>query len=79
MLIQPLRNMLLVRLKESKTQSGGIVLIRDDRLARPATVEAIGPEVLDLKVGDVVVVNVVAGTAVGDTLLLSESAVLGTL
>lgn len=79
MTIIPLRNLLLVRLKPEETQKGSLIVIRDPRLARPAEVLAVGPEVRDVKVGDTAVVNSISATLIGDALLVPETAVLGTL
>lgn len=78
MTIIPLRNLVLVQLQESK-QTGRIIQVSDDRTARPAKVMAVGPEVRDVKLGDVAIVNTVTGTVIGDHLLVPETAVLGVL
>jgi hypothetical protein len=77
--ILPLRNLVLVRLRPSPARSSLLHVIMSERVARQADVVAVGPEVRDLVVGQIVVVNSVAGTAVGDSMLLAESAILGTL
>lgn len=80
MRIIPLRNQILVQFADTKQESkGGIQLIRDPRVARPARVLAVGPEVRDVRVGQTVVANSVAGAAIEDALLLPETAILGTL
>ena len=71
--------MLLVRLRPTAPRSQSLVVITAERAAKQATVEAIGPEVRDVRVGDVVIINAVAGMAVGDSLLVPETAVVGTL
>lgn len=78
MTIIPIRNLLLVKIRP-EAQSGSLIVLRETRPARPVDVVAVGPEVRDVKVGDVAVVNTIAGTVVGDQLLVPETAVLGTL
>jgi co-chaperonin GroES (HSP10) len=44
--------------------------------ARMADVLAVGPEVRDVEKGDVVVVSILAGQQIGDSILLPESGIL---
>jgi chaperonin GroES len=57
--IKPLNNNVIIkRIKKEEVTSGGIVLPGGDRdEADRALVEAIGPDVTDVKVGDTVLVN----------------------
>lgn len=73
----PLGSRVLVRLRPMKSKSALIYLPNERQSAREADVIAIGPEVRDISVGQVVVVNALSGQSVGDELILPESAVLG--
>ena len=69
----------VVRLLPDEPAAGG--LVRPVRLERPpstrAIVEAVGPDVRDVRVGQRVIVSRLQGVAVGDALLvLPESAIL---
>lgn len=76
----PLRNLVLVRFQdEDNTTESGLEVIRDPKAIRPARVLAVGPEVRDLKPDMVALVNQVAGTVVGENLLIPESAIVGTI
>ena len=77
--IIPLRNMVLVRFQDEGLQEGELVVIRDPKLVRPARVLAVGPEVRDIKPDMVALVNRVAGTSIGEQVLVPESAIVGTL
>lgn len=78
MKIVPLRNLVLVRF-EQEVDDSPLVVIRDPKQIRPARVLATGPEVRDMKVGMVALVNSIAGTLIGEELLVPESAIIGTL
>jgi co-chaperonin GroES (HSP10) len=75
----PLQNLVLLRLLPQPPVSKLIVVLSDTRIAKRAEVVAVGPEVLDLTVGNTVLFNSAAGMAIGDEVLVRESAVLGTL
>ena len=76
----PLRNLVLVRFQdEDNTTESGLEVIRDPKAIRPARVLACGPEVRDLKPDMVALVNQVAGTQIGENVLVPESAIIGTL
>lgn len=78
--IVPLRNMVLVRFQDEEIETAsGLQLVRDPRQIRPAVVLAVGPEVKDLRVDMVALVNQVAGTQIGENVLVPESAIVGTL
>ena len=80
MQVIPLRNLVLVRFQDEVTETeSGLQLIRDPRRIRPANVVSCGPEVRDVKPGMVALVNQVAGTSVGEWVLVPESAIVGTL
>ncbi len=76
MTIIPIRNLLLVKLRP-ESETGTLIVVRSERPAKQAEVIAVGPEVRDVKVGDVAIVNSLTGTVVGDHLLVPETAVLG--
>lgn len=78
MKILPLRNMVLVRFEQEREDSP-LYVVRDPKMVRPARVLAVGPECRDMQVGMVALVNSVAGTAIGEDLLVPESAIVGTL
>ena len=78
MKILPLRNLVLVRFEQEEDESP-LVVIRAAKAIRPAKVLAIGPEVREIRVGMVALVNSVAGTLIGEQLLIPESAIVGTL
>ena len=80
MQVIPLHNMVLVRFQDEEMETeSGLAVVRDPRKIRPARVLACGPEVKDIKPEMVALVNHVAGTVVGENLLVPESAILGTL
>jgi co-chaperonin GroES (HSP10) len=54
-----------------------LFLPNERQSAREADVIAVGPEVRDVSVGAIVIVNALSGQQVGDELILPESAVLG--
>jgi len=76
--IQPLRNMVLVELQPEKPQIG-LQVIRAPQAVRPAKILAVGPEVQDLAVDMVALVNTVAATSINGCLLVPQHAILGTL
>lgn len=75
--LQPLGARILVRLRPSKSKSALLFLPNERQSAREADVIAVGPEVRDVSVGAIVIVNALSGQQVGDELILPESAVLG--
>lgn len=70
--------MVLVRIRESRPTSS-LAVIRDARPVREAIVLACGPEVRDLQANQLVIVNVLAATAVDGCLLVPAHTILGTL
>ena len=76
--IVPLRNMVLVQLQPEQPTTG-LQVIREPRAVRPAKILAIGPEVHDLAVDMVALVNTVAATSINGCLLVPQHAILGTL
>ena len=76
--IQPLRNMVLVELQPEKPTTG-LHVIREPKAVRLAKILAIGPEVQDLGVDMVALVNTVAATSINGCLLVPQHAILGTL
>ena len=79
MTITPLRNMVLVRLQNGTVPAHGFTIIQAEQVICRFVVMAIGPEVRDVKVWDFVLANRLAGTTIGDELLIPESAILAFL
>ena len=78
MKILPLRNLVLVRFQDEADESpSGLKVIHDPKVVRPAHVLAVGPEVRDIQVGMVALVNSVAGTQIQENLLVPETAIVG--
>lgn len=76
--IEPLRDLLLLRLRPLPETTGLIIRVQRDELARWADVLATGPDVRDVQTGQGALVNPLAGTLIGDDILLPESFVLAT-
>ena len=76
--ITPLRNMVLVRLEPAQS-NGQIQVIQAPQAVQQAHIVACGPEVTDLEVGIMALVNTAAATQLNGQLLVPQSAVLGTL
>lgn len=76
--IAPLRNMVLLQAATVRSQYG-LTVIQPDTTIQRFTVLGCGPEVHDIHAGDTVLANRLAGTVLGNTLLVSESAILATL
>lgn len=81
-MLTPLRDMVLVALRDEATPAGGAIQVV--RLDRPpsthATVLAVGPDVKDAVAEQCVVISRLQGIAIGDDrLLLPESAILATM
>ena len=79
MTILPLRNMVLVRPRSEKSASDRLIVIQETKPAKPCDVLAVGPEVQDVQVGQVAIVNTITGTVIGDNLLVPETSILGTV
>ena len=75
--LQPLQGRILVSLRPLPERTGSIYRVSRQEYAREADVLAVGPEVRDVKVGDVVLVSALAGQQVGENQMVPESAVLG--
>ena len=75
--IDPLRNLLLVRLHPVAETTGLIHRVTHFESVRRAAVLAVGPECRDCHVGMTVLVNPLVGQLVGEDLLLPEGSVLG--
>lgn len=75
--LQPLQDRVLVSLRPLPTMTGHIHRVSRQEYARSADVLAIGPEVRDVKVGDVVLVSALAGQQVGENQLVSEAQIIG--
>jgi len=78
MRISPLRNMVLVRLVPEPAPSG-LQVVRDAKAVRAATILACGPEVRDLQIDQVALVNIVTATQVDGCYLVPAPSILGTL
>lgn len=81
MRITPLRNMVLVTLDETserRTESGLALVELAKQPSMYATVEAVGPEVREARVGARVVVSRLQGIEVLGRVLLPEGAILAT-
>jgi co-chaperonin GroES (HSP10) len=74
--LEPLGSRVLVRLKPQSGYSGLIIRVARNESAREAEVIAIGPQVRDAKAGQTVLINSLAGSVVGDEILLPESAIM---
>lgn len=78
MKILPLRNQVLLRLQNGTSPAHGLTVIQAERAICRFAVVAVGPEVRDVQRGQTVLANRLAGTSIGDELLLPESAILAT-
>lgn len=72
----PLRANILLRPLPQPAQTGKIVRVQRDSLVQACEVVAVGPEVREVVVGDVVYVNLLTVTQVGGEAVVPESAVL---
>lgn len=80
MTIQPLRNMVVMQLRPPQANGGRIQVISDRKAAvREAEVLAIGPECRDVQIGDTVLINLLVTSQVGESYLIAEPHILGTL
>lgn len=77
--VHPLQDRVLVRLRPLPAKTGSIVRVSRDEIAREADVLAVGPECIDVREGQGVLVNVLTGTEFGDGLLVPEGSILGFL
>lgn len=75
--LDPLQDRVLVRLRPLPEKTGSIIRVGRNEIARQADVLRVGPEVREVRVGQGVVVNPLAGQLVGDDLLLPEDSILG--
>lgn len=78
-IIHPLQDRVLVKLRPLPEQTGLIVRVARNEIAREADVLAVGPECRDVREGQGVLVNVLTGTEFGDGLLVPEGSILGFL
>lgn len=74
-----MRNMVWVHLETPNGHRGLVEVVSAPSPIRIAKVIACGPEVIDVRPEQRVVVNSLAGTTVGDECLVPESAILGVL
>lgn len=77
--IVPLGSRVLVEHKPLPEITGSIIRVNRKEYAVSANVIAVGPEVRDVKVGDVVHVPVIAGQQIESYHLIQESAILAVL
>ena len=76
MILHPLHNYLVVRLLPLHTRSKMLIVPAAEETARQAVIEEIGPEVRDARVGETIVISVLAGTKVGEQLVIPETSIL---
>lgn len=74
--IQPLKDRVLVRVKPLPEKLGTIWTPGRQTYARQADVIACGPECLDTKPGQVVLVPALAGQLIGENQMIAESQIL---
>lgn len=60
----PLGNKLLIEIKKTEKQTAGGIIIPTERLTKEAVVIKVGPEVLDIVEGDVVMLDKLEGAEV---------------
>ena len=77
--LHPCGNRVLVTLMPDPPRSDLLVVITSPSRAQRAKVVAIGPEVRDVKPGELVLVSRLAGQEVGDKVLMPEGSVLAHL
>ena len=77
-MIQPIARYVAVSLLPESQPSAFILTPPQDHPMRWATIEAVGPLVQDLQVGQQALVSTHQGTYFGDTLLLPSKSVLAT-
>ena len=78
MTITPLRHFVALTALDTPAYAGALTLVRAEHPTRRYRVIACGPEVRDLRVGDVVLMSRLQGIDVGAWTLAPESAVLAT-
>jgi len=71
--------MVLVRPQNGTKPSSSLIVIAPERAICRFLVLAIGPEVRDVQPQQIVLANRLAGTTIGNELLIPESSILGTL
>lgn len=76
MRLEPLRDLVLIRLRPLPEKTGLILRVSRQEFAGWADVVDTGPECVDVRKGDVVLVSVLAGQQVGEEILLPESSIL---
>lgn len=77
MRVEPLRNQVLLELAPNGAAASKVVVLAPERAICRFRVVACGPEVRDIRAGQIVLANRLAATVIGDQLLLPESAILG--
>ena len=75
--IRPLRNIVLIRPEPSTQASGPLMVIAAPRAMQRGRILACGPDVRDLELDMMVIVNTLAGTQLDGYLLVPETAVVG--
>ena len=75
---RPLRNLILVTLRDAPTTSVGLLeVVKFDKTPSMfADTDAVGPDVREVSVGDRIVVSRLQGVTVDNQVLLPETAVL---
>ena len=80
MRIEPMRDVVVVKLRAARGWQGKIEVVGGPQAAvREAEVVSVGPEVRDIAVGDVVLVNLLVTSKVADSYLVAEENILGML
>ena len=77
--LRPMHDRVVVKVKALPERTGMIIRVDAGReeSVREAEVVAVGNGVRDVEVGDTILVNVLTGQLIGETLVIPESAVLG--
>lgn len=70
--------MVLLRLQNGTPPAHGLTVIQAERTICRFRVMAVGPEVRDVQLQDIVLANRLAGTSIGSEFLVPENAILAT-
>lgn len=80
MRIEPLRDQVVLKLRAA--QEGGVVIVvvgAQEPVVRQGEVVAVGPECRDVGVGQVVLVNLLVASQIGESYLVPEPYILGSI
>ena len=75
-MIKPVHDYVLVKPVKQETSAGGLILSETNQGVVMGVVEAVGPEVKDVKVGDGVMMKKFSGVEVKDKLMVKEEEIL---